>query len=166
MRVFVVAMIVIINFLIQSTILQYFRVLDILPNTSLLVVVVFSILWGKKRGATIGFFVGLLQDILLGSMIGTNSLIYMTIGYSIGIFEKNIYKDNYLTPVFFTIIATVIYHLIYYVIMYMTYNTLNIFLLFRKIIFLEGIYNSFLSIFVYRVIFHITKQTYMKVRIR
>ncbi|TCO79984.1 rod shape-determining protein MreD [Marinisporobacter balticus] len=166
MRALIISSIIILNFLMQSTLLQHFRILEILPNTSLIIVIVFAILSGKKRGAAIGFFTGMVQDILLGNMLGANTLIYMIIGYNIGIFEKNIYKDNYLTPVFFTIIATIIYHLMYYVIMYMTHNTINIFLLFRKIIFLEVIYNAIVSIFVYRAIFNISKHSYMKVKIR
>ncbi|QEK12305.1 rod shape-determining protein MreD [Crassaminicella thermophila] len=162
MNFFIVLLIIIINFLIQSTLLQHFRILGILPNTSLIIVVAFSILWGKKRGALIGFFTGLLQDILLGSMIGANALIYLLIGYNTGVFEKNIYKDNYLTPVFFVVISTAIYHLIYYVIMYMTYNQVSLFFIFRRIAMLEIIYNSILSILIYKLLYNFNKRSYIK----
>ncbi|MCT4606686.1 MAG: rod shape-determining protein MreD [Marinisporobacter sp.] len=166
MRALIVSLIIIINFLIQSTFLQNFRILGILPNTSLIIVVGFSILWGKKNGAIVGFFTGMIQDILLGYMIGVNPLIYMLIGYNIGILEKKIYKDNHLAPIFFTTISTVVYHLMYYVIMYTANNGVNIVFLFRKIILLEVIYNAILSIFIYRILYKITKHPYMKVKTR
>ncbi|QZY56602.1 rod shape-determining protein MreD [Crassaminicella profunda] len=166
MRVLAVSFIIIINFLIQSTFLQHFRILGVLPNTSLIVVVGFSILWGKKSGAIIGFFTGMLQDILLGNMIGANALIYMLIGYNIGILEKKIYKDNHLAPIFFTTISTILYQLMYYVIMYIAHNGANIIFLFRKIVFLEVIYNAVLSIFIYSILYKLTRHPYMKVKTR
>ncbi|WP_053957517.1 rod shape-determining protein MreD [Inediibacterium massiliense] len=166
MKLFTVFMIMIVNFFIQSTWLQHFRLLDIIPNTTLIIVVVFSILWGKKKGATIGFFAGMLQDILLGSMIGANALVYMLVGYNIGIFEKNIYKDNHITPVLFTIAGTVSYHLLYYVIMYLTKHTFDFVFIFRKVVLIEMIYNSIVSIFIYRWIYKITQYPYMKAKIR
>ncbi|QXM05757.1 rod shape-determining protein MreD [Crassaminicella indica] len=166
MRMLAVTSIIIFNFLIQSTLLQYFRILGVLPNTSLIVVVGFSILWGKKSGAIIGFFTGILQDIMLGNMIGTNALLYMLIGYNIGVLEKKIYKDNNLAPIFFTTISTILYHLVYYVFMYVSHNATNMIFLFRKIIFLEVIYNDVLSIFIYRILYQLTKHPYMKAKTR
>lgn len=166
MRVFAVSIIIITNFIIQSTLLQYFRVLGIIPNTALIIVVGFAILWGKNRGAVIGFFTGILQDILAGSLLGANALIYMLIGYNIGTFEKNIYKDNHLTPIFFTVISTVLYHLMFYIVMYMTHHQMHIWVLMRKIILPEVIYNGIISTFVYRLLYNITRYPNIKIKLR
>ncbi|WZL71583.1 rod shape-determining protein MreD [Clostridiaceae bacterium 35-E11] len=166
MRAFAVSIIIITNFIIQSTLLQHFKVLGIIPNTALIIVVGFAILWGKSRGAMIGFFTGMLQDILLGSLLGVNAMIYMLIGYNIGTFEKNIYKDNNLTPIFFTIISTVLYHLMFYIVMYMTHNQMPILILMRKIIFPEVIYNGIVSTFVYRLLYNLTRYPNIKIKLR
>ncbi|MEW9124214.1 MAG: rod shape-determining protein MreD [Thermotaleaceae bacterium] len=101
MRIFAVSTILIVNFLLHSTVLQHFRIFGIIPNTTLILVVHFSMLWGKNRGALIGFFAGLLQDIFLGNLFGANILIYMLLGYNLGMLEKTIFKDNPLTPLIF-----------------------------------------------------------------
>lgn len=164
MRKFIVLLIIIINFIVQSTLLQHFRIFGILPNTALIMVVVFSILWGKNKGAVIGFFTGILQDILLGKMLGVNALIYMLIGYNMGVFERMIFKDNYITPLFFTMISTFLYYIMYYVIMYMAHIKIEFVYLIKNIIPMEVIYNSILSIFIYRILYNITKHSKMKAK--
>ncbi|MBF8984316.1 rod shape-determining protein MreD [Lutibacter sp. B2] len=166
MRFYIVLSIIIVNFILQSTIFQYFRILGVLPNTALLIVIVFSILWGEKKGAVIGFITGLLQDILVGSFVGINALIYMLIAYNIGNFQKILFKDTYLTPVFFAIISTSIYHVSYYSVMYMTNNPVEFLIVFKNIVLPETIYNGIVSVVIYRWIYNLTRKSYMKEKIR
>ncbi len=166
MNVFIACMIIILNFIIQSTLLQYFRIFGIIPNTSLIIIIVFSILWGKNKGAIIGFSVGIMQDILLGNLLGANALIYMLIGYTVGIYERKIFKDSYLTPIFFTSIATVTYHLMFYILMYMMHNKISLAVLFKNVIWLETIYNAGISLFIYKLIYHLVQYPNRKVRLR
>lgn len=166
MRIICVLYIIVVNFILQSTVLQHFRVLGIGPNTSLIIVVMFAILWGKKGGATIGFCAGMLQDILAGPAIGINALIYMLVGYNMGIFEKTLFKDNYFTPVLFTMIATGFYHVLHFMIMYMLRSQIEMNILIRKIMLVEGIYNAVLSVFIYRLLYNFTKHPYIKVKTR
>ncbi|MFZ5965931.1 MAG: rod shape-determining protein MreD [Bacillota bacterium] len=166
MRIFAVAMIIISNFLLQSTLFQHFRVFDVLPNTALIIVVLFALLWGSKRGATIGFFTGLLQDIFFSKLIGINTLIYMIIGYQVGYFEKKIFKENYLTPVFFVGISTILYHLFHYVISYMYNTRVELFAVFKGIVITEVIYNALLSFYLYKKIYQFTNLPNIKIKTR
>ncbi|AOT72753.1 rod shape-determining protein MreD [Geosporobacter ferrireducens] len=166
MRIFAVSMILITNFLLQSTLLQHFRVFGILPNTALILVVHFSILWGKNRGALIGFFAGLLQDIFLGNVFGVNALIYMLLGYNIGMLEKAIFKDNPLTPVLFTVLSTAIYHLFLFSLMYIYQIRTDFLPLLRNVILIEAVYNGLLSPFIYKRLYEFIKLPYIKVKTR
>ncbi len=166
MRIFAVSMILITNFLLQSTLLQHFRVFGIIPNTALILVVHFAILWGKNRGALIGFFAGLLQDIFLGNIFGANALIYMIIGFNVGMLEKAVFKDNPLTPVLFTVVATVIYHISLFSLMYIYQMRTDFVSLLRSVIIIEAIFNGVLSPFIYKRLYEFVKLPHIKVKTR
>ncbi|MBS3994191.1 MAG: rod shape-determining protein MreD [Alkaliphilus sp.] len=154
------------NLILQSTLLQYFKIFNIIPNTTLVLVVVFSILWGKYRGASIGLVAGLVQDILFGEMVGTNALIYMLIGLIIGSLESSIFKENSFTPVFFSTLSTFVYHLLFYFIMTIADNQIPFLLILRKIVLIEVIYNAVFSVAIYKIIYSLTKHQNLRIRAR
>ncbi|KXG77063.1 rod shape-determining protein MreD [Thermotalea metallivorans] len=161
-----ILLVIIINFIFQTTLFQHFRIFGVLPNTTLIIVIVFAILWGRKRGAMVGFFSGALQDILFGTILGLNALIYMLLGFSVGSFENKIFKDNAITPIFFTVLGTIFYHLLYYLIIYATQNKIDFAVIFGKIIAIETVCNSILSGFAYNKLFHYLYQSKIKIKIR
>lgn len=154
------------NLILQSTLLQYFKIFNIIPNTTLVLVVVFSILCGKYRGAGIGLVAGLAQDILFGEMVGTNALIYMLIGLIIGSLESSIFKENSFTPVFFSTLSTFAYHILFYFIMTITDNQIPFLLILRKIVLIEVIYNAVFSVAIYRIIYNLNKHQNLRIRAR
>jgi len=84
MRIIVVGFILLVNIILQSTYFEYIQIIGVKPNTAIAVIVAFSLMRGSFEGAVIGFFSGLLQDILFGSNIGFNALLGMYIGYFCG----------------------------------------------------------------------------------
>ncbi len=147
----IISIIIVLNFIIQFTWLQHFEILGCVPNTALVIVVCFSILYGREKGGIIGFFSGILQDFFLGNVIGAHALSYMLIGYNMGILEKFIFKDNFLTPVFFTVICTIFHYFLYYLILYLIHYPVQIMMLWQKSFLIEIIYNGILAIFVYKL---------------
>ncbi|MCT4594947.1 MAG: rod shape-determining protein MreD [Anaeromicrobium sp.] len=166
MAFYVTSLIVVINIVLQSTLLQHFRLFGIIPNTSLLIVISFALIWGNKKGALIGVCVGLLQDILGGVFLGMNGLIYLLIGYNVGIFQRILFKDSYLTPVLFATVSTFLYYMIYYVIGVIIGIDVSFVGLFRNVIFIETVYNSLLSVLIYRFIYNLTNKPFMDAKLR
>ncbi|SHD77948.1 rod shape-determining protein MreD [Schnuerera ultunensis] len=111
-------LIIIINFILQSTILHYFNIFDVVPNTSLVIIIVIALLRGKKTASIAGLIAGLLQDIIFSPVIGINGFIYFFVGYFVGMAENKLSKDNILIPFIMTLISTICYHLVYYLFMY------------------------------------------------
>ncbi|NLC69586.1 MAG: rod shape-determining protein MreD [Clostridiaceae bacterium] len=95
--------------LVQTTILDYIKIKGIKPNLVLIYVICMSILEGSKEGAVIGFFSGLLQDIVSGKILGLYSLFSMYLGAIVGFASKKLYKDNILVVVVFTFFLTGFY---------------------------------------------------------
>ena len=142
--------IIIINFILQCTVFQHIRILGIIPNTTLVIVVCIAILKGKHIGGVIGLFAGLLHDIMFSSTIGTNALVLFFIGYLVGMVDQKLYKESLLVPFIFTVISTLGYHGLYYVLMFFLGNTVRFSYFFKRVILIEMLFNSVLSIPIYK----------------
>ena len=150
MNILTIFLIIIINFILQSTVLSYFSIFGVLPNTSLIIIVVIALLKGRKAGSIVGLIMGLLQDIIFSPVIGVNAFIYFFIGYFIGMAESKLSKDNALIPFVITIGSTIGYHLFYYLFMFFLGHNLNFSVFFKKVVIFETAYNSLLSILFYK----------------
>lgn len=155
------ALILISNFILQSTVLQHFRVFGVIPNTSLIIVVIFALLGGKYKGACTGLVAGLIQDVFFGGVIGINALIYFLIGYMVGLLDDKVFKENLILP-FLTILgSTIVYNLMYYLFMIFLSRDISFTVVIKDILLKEIIYNSIISIFVYRKILKHYKEPYI-----
>ncbi len=150
MRVIVIIITIIMNFVLQSTLLHHISIFNVIPNTSLIIVVCFALLRGRKTGSIIGVFTGLLHDIIFCDVLGIYTLIYFIIGYIVGIFDKKVFEGSVLAVIFFTGSSTVFFHTVYYFIMFFIYVNLNFYTIFKQVILAECIYNCIISIFIYR----------------
>ena len=149
MRILIIIAIVISNFLIQSTILQYFSILGIVPNTALIIVISFALIRGKRTGAIIGLTVGLLHDIMFCDVIGVHALIYFLLGYTLGLIDQKIFRENVVIPFFLTGLATIAFHSMYYVFMYFLSANVHFLSVVRSYFIVEPIYNAVLTIPIY-----------------
>ncbi|SNS35230.1 rod shape-determining protein MreD [Anaerovirgula multivorans] len=159
MKTLIIGIIIIVNFILQSTVLKYTSIYNIIPNTSLILVVCFAINSDKKKGALIGFIIGILQDIIFGKILGLNALIYMLMGYLITLANKNIFKENYIIPFLFTVLGTVSYYIFGTFFIYFLGFNMDFFNIFKNMLIMEVLYNAIISIFVYKYVYKIYKPT-------
>ncbi len=152
MNILVVILTIVINLILETTIIPYFDIFKVVPNTGLVIVVVLAILNGKTAGSIIGLIIGLLQDIMFSPVIGINSFIYFFIGYFVGIAETKLSKDNLLLPIIMTILSTFGYHLTYYIFMFFFRYDISLSKLLKEVVLIEIIYNSLISIPVFKLL--------------
>ena len=93
-RKIVLAITIIVCFLLQCTVFKALAIASISPNLLIVVVSSFCFMRGKKEGLFVGFFSGLLLDVMFGSVIGFYALIYMYIGYMNGFFKRIFFPDE------------------------------------------------------------------------
>lgn len=142
--------IVVINFILQCTVFQYASIYGVIPNTTLIIVVTIAILKGKHIGGLIGLLAGFLQDILFSPTIGPNAFVLFFIGYTLGMLDQKLYKDNLFIPFVFTAISTFAYHSLYYVLLYFLGVSVKFSYFLKRIVLIEIIYNSLLSMPIYK----------------
>ena len=97
-RKIVLAITIIVCFLLQCTVFKALAIASISPNLLIVVVASFGFMRGKKEGLFVGFFSGLLLDVMFGSVIGFYALIYMYIGYMNGFFKRIFFPDEEKLP--------------------------------------------------------------------
>jgi len=166
LRYFIITIVVLLNFLFQSTLFQYFSILGVVPNTSLILIVSFALISGKRTGAIIGICIGLLQDIFFCDVIGVNTLIYFIIGYLVGLTDQKVFKENMFLPFAFTGLSTLFYHIAYFFFMYFLSVSVQFMKLINDVVFIEMIYNSIISIFIYKKILQVYLEPRMSFRKR
>ena len=74
-RILICAVLITVCFLLETTVFQKLAFASIIPNLLIIVTSSFGFMRGQKEGMIIGFFCGLLKDILGGNLLGFYALI-------------------------------------------------------------------------------------------
>ena len=156
-RKIVVGLIILISFLLQSTVFQTLSIGSISPNLMVIITSSFGFMRGKKEGLVVGFFSGLLEDIFFGRLLGMHALIYMYIGYANGYFNHIFYGNDIKLPISLISASEFVYGLGTYVIMFLMRSRFAFFYYLRKIIIPELVYTVILTLVCYRLIYLINR---------
>jgi len=116
LRVFLLAILLLINFIAQTTLWPALAVLGVAPDTAVILIVSYGMLRGEIEGALFGLAVGLVADIFTGVHVGTYALMGFVMGYVSGKPFKNYFKDNYFLPFFVVITMMVASQLLAYLV--------------------------------------------------
>ncbi len=149
----VIALMLLVNFILQSTVFQYITIMDIMPDFALVIVVAVSILIGNRRGAVVGATAGIIQDIVYGKPVGITALSYMLAGYIVGEYSGRVFKERLVVPVFFTAGATLLKYFISIFFNYVLGVPTGIPVYIRHYIPVELIYNCAVSALLYRALY-------------
>lgn len=107
-KVLVYLLTLFVSVLLQSTLLEYVAVYGVIPDVILIIILFISLKEGSKWGEIFGFFTGMLIDFLSLSPLGFFALIYCTIGFIMGLTNRNVSTDSLLTQIVFLIMALLI----------------------------------------------------------
>lgn len=154
----IIAIIVILNFILQSTVFQYIAILGIKPDTALIIVVSFGIILGKKSGSFVGIAAGLLQDIVFGSPVGVTTLVYFLTGYIAGENSNRVFKEHAVVPLIFTASATILKYIIGMFFGYALGIEPPAVTYMIRYLPVETIYNCLFSLIIYRLLFILSKR--------
>ena len=113
-RKIVLAVLILVTFILQTTIFQTLSIASISPNLLLILTVSFGFMRGKREGLFVGFFCGLLIDIFYGNMVGFYALLYMYIGFLNGFLYKVFYDEDIKVPMLLVGVSDIAYGLVVY----------------------------------------------------
>ena len=124
--------------LLQCSFFTHLSLADVVPNLLIILTASIAIINGSLEGCLVGFFSGLLLDLMFGPYIGMYAFGYLLCGYLTGIGNRIFYKED------------------------ITFPVLNVLFYLRRIILPEAVYTVIIAIFLYRIILIITEHLQKK----
>ena len=110
---------ILICLILQCSVLSALSLGGIVPNLLLILTSAYGLIRGEKDGLLIGFFCGLLLDILFGDFLGFYALLMMYIGFLNGKLNRAYYPEDYKLPIALIVISDLTYGLICYVLLFL-----------------------------------------------
>jgi len=162
LRIIVTTVVVLINFILQTTLFQHLAIQSIFPNTALIIVVSYALLRGSKEGCIVGLCTGLLFDIFFGTAAGYYTLLFLGISYFTGRSQKNFYRENYLLPILFCAMAAGIFESIHFFTELVLRKDGDILFFLVKIFLPTIVYTAVVTIPIYRILFGINEWLELK----
>lgn len=164
-RILIISLLILINFILESTLFQYTRVFGVKPDFTIILITSYAIMRGSAFGGFIGLFSGLLQDLIFGNTMGINGLSYMITGYLIGQSNENVFKDSFVPSIIFNIGAVFIYQHLFILITYFSKTNISYTHALLNIIIPQSIYNAILGSIAYRLIYKLDEKSFMNNKI-
>ncbi|MBQ7506760.1 MAG: rod shape-determining protein MreD [Lachnospiraceae bacterium] len=156
-RKIAIAILLIVCFILQTTVFKVLAVAGISPNLLIIVTAAFGFMRGRKEGMFVGFFAGLLIDLFYGTYIGFYALIYMYIGYLNGFFNKIFYPEDVKLPMLLISLSDVFCNLVVFVLFFVMRGRFDLPFYFVHIMVPELIYTILVTIVLYFIILRINK---------
>ncbi len=164
-RKIVVTIIIIICFVLQSTLFKALAIASISPNLLIIVTSAFGFMRGKKDGLLIGFFSGLLIDLFYGGTLGFYAMIYMYLGYVNGFFRKIFFPEDIKLPIILITASDFICNLLVYFFQFLLRGRFAFPYYMIHIIIPELVYTIMVTVFLYFILLKINqKLEYMEKR--
>lgn len=157
LRKFIVFSMLIIGYLLQSTLFQALSLGGISPNILIILTSCFGFMRGKKEGMLIGFISGLMLDVLFGNLLGFYALIYMIIGYLNGFFASIFYPEDIKLPMILIITSELLYCFLIYFFLFLLQGKFHFGYYFVHIILPEIVYTILVTIVLYKGILWINE---------
>ena len=107
-------LIVIILFAIQTTWLEMFSIVGVVPDLALIWVVYCGVHFSRTMGIGSGIVTGILQDSLSGGLLGVNTLSKSFIGFFFATLKDKFYVEGVIPVSFFLVASSLFDGLVFY----------------------------------------------------
>lgn len=139
-------------YFLQADFFSWFNIAGVKPNLFILLMLVVGLFVGKKIGIPLGIILGIILDLLTGKIIGISSIMFVIIVILADIYDKNFSKDNRMTIMIMVASTTIIFETGIYMLNLLKLSIPLELISFIKILIIEVIYNTILTIIIYPII--------------
>ncbi len=140
-------------FILQCTLFKLISLGGVVPNLLLMLTSSFGFMKGRKEGMFVGFFSGILTDILFGNgIIGLFALIYVWVGYGNGLFTRLFYPEDIKLPLILIGASDFLLSFVTYVLTFLLRSRLDLPYYFLRVMMPELVYTLVMALLLYRFI--------------
>lgn len=154
----VFAAVILVCFILQSTVFKWLSVGSVTPNLLLAVTVSLGFMQGKKTGLWTGFFCGILIDLFYSNLFGFYALAYLIVGYGAGCCCKIFYGEEVRVPLMLVAAGDLIFGGFVYAVQFLMRGRIDLFYYLRRIIIPEMIYTVLVTVVLYKLLFRLNKK--------
>lgn len=141
-------------FVVQCSAFRIFLPLtDITPNLLLLFVISFGLMRGEKTGLFLGFFAGILIDIIYADQLGFYALLFMFLGYLLGLFHQTLTPGSFLPAVALIGAGDLCYGLAVYVFQFLLRSRFHFRFYLLHVILPEAVLTLLIALILYPLLF-------------
>lgn len=151
---------IIVFFLLQTTLFQNLKLANVAPDFLVVLVSASGFMYGRGFGIFSGLLCGILCDFLYSNLIGIYILIYVLTGYVNGLLHKVYYKDDMIVPAFSISASSLFSNLMFYIFNFLLRGKLNIVVYIKNIIVPELVYTALIGIVIYKMLYRLEEKMY------
>lgn len=155
-RYFIVFFVVL--FALQFSFLPLISVYGVVPDLLLLATVSYAFLRGSAWGGFVGFSIGLMEDLSVGSFFGLHAFTLTLIGLFFGRFSDRVFKEQFFLPITASIAATFAKYVISALIVYLLGYHFNPFLHMGRVLFILLLFQLIFAYPIHWATFHLDKR--------
>ncbi|MBQ7926289.1 MAG: rod shape-determining protein MreD [Lachnospiraceae bacterium] len=152
LRKVITGLLIFLCFLLQSSVFPAISFAGIIPNLLIILTASFGFMRGEESGMLVGFFCGMLTDVLYGDILGFYALIYLYIGFVNGKFSRIFYKEDIKLPICLIVVSDLTYGLMIYLLVFLLRGRFDFIYYFTRVIIPECIYTIVVTIVLYPLI--------------
>ena len=136
-------------YLLQLFIFDNLKISGIKPNIFAISIIIISLYNKPIKSFSIGIIVGIIIDLLNSKAIGITAIGLGLLGYGVSNVEKMFSIESKLSLIVFIFLGTISYEILEYILQFIIIGTKIQLITIIKIILIEAIYNSLLTIIFY-----------------
>lgn len=116
MKIRYAAILFLVAFILQTSILNIFTIWGITPNLILCLVAILSFLYVDSWAFAFGIVFGLMWDMCNSQFIGVSAFAYLMVSLVVAALRESINKEHRVSALIVSVVATLIYNGVYYII--------------------------------------------------
>ncbi len=144
-----------ITYFLQSNFFSWFTIAGIKPNLFVMLTLFITLFAGIKLGICYSLFFGIFLDIVIGKNIGIYLTMLLLVSILGGYFDKNFSKDSRITIMLMVLASTLLFEIGSYILSIIMQNINVQILEFVKILFIEIIFNTIITVIIYPIIIQV-----------
>lgn len=151
-RPIVIGIIIIVSFLLQTTLFKTIAFVNVSPNLLIVVTAALGFMRGKKEGMYVGVACGLLIDLFYGEVLGFYTMLYAIAGYVNGTFRKEFFPEDIRLPMVLISGSDISINMMIYLVMFLFRGRFQFGYFALNIMMPEMVYTLLISIPLYFII--------------
>lgn len=151
-------LIIIVCFLLQSTVFSRLSIGNVSPNLLIIVTASFGFMRGQKSGMYVGLACGFFIDLFWGGGPGFHMMLFVLIGYFNGCFQRLFYDDDIKLPIGLIAASELLYGIVFYFFKYVLQGEFSFGTHLFRLILPELVYTILVTLVLYQIILHINKR--------